>query len=83
MTAAAAEGARRTTYSYFAAFVAIGMSGGLLGPSLTGPLLEWSGTGAFAPLLIGLVCLQAAGLVLLHHRIRHCAAGVPQGEPPG
>jgi FHS family Na+ dependent glucose MFS transporter 1 len=63
-------------------FLAAG-SGAMAVPSLTGPLLEWSGTGAFAPLLIGLVCLQAAGLVLLHHRIRHCAAGVPQGEPPG
>jgi len=52
-------------------FLAAG-GGAMAVPSLTGPLLERAGTGAFAPLLVGLVCLQAAGLVvLLHRRIRH------------
>lgn len=34
MTTTPHRDARQTTYSYFAAFVAIGMSGGLLGPAL-------------------------------------------------
>jgi len=60
-------------------FLAAG-SGAMAVPSLTGPLLEWAGTAAFAPLLFGLVCLQAAGLVLLRRRMRHSAARPASSE---
>ena len=55
-------------------FLAAG-SGAMAVPSLAGPLLEWAGTGAFPPLLFGLVGLKAAGLVLLRRRVRRGEAG--------
>lgn len=52
-----------------AIFTAAG-SGALLVPSLTGPLLDWLGAGAFPLLLAGLVVLMSAGLGLLALRLR-------------
>lgn len=53
-------------------FLAAG-SGGMVLPSLTGPLLERAGTGAFPLLLIGLIGLLGLGLVLLRARVRRLA----------
>ncbi|MBD3896540.1 MFS transporter [Halomonas sp. ML-15] len=49
-------------------FTAAG-SGALLVPSLTGPLLDWAGAGAFPPLLGGMVVVLGMGLVALHLRL--------------
>ncbi|MFQ3788928.1 MFS transporter [Halomonas sp. A29] len=51
-------------------FLASGL-GGMALPSLTGPLLERAGTGAFPLLLTALVGLLMLGLVALRARVRH------------
>ena len=50
-------------------FLASG-TGGMTLPSLTGPLLERAGTGAFPLLLAALVGLLSLGLVALRARVR-------------
>ncbi|MCC5902383.1 MAG: MFS transporter [Halomonas sp.] len=58
-----------------AIFTAAG-SGALLIPSLTGPLLDIAGAGAFPVLLAGLWLLIAVGLALLALRLRHLSSVV-------
>ena len=63
-----------------AIFTAAG-SGALVIPSLTGPLLDWLGAGAF-PLLLGvLVILMSSGLGLLALRLRYLKRVLQHPQP--